>query len=108
MEDFDRLAKFATDPEYQKRGEDGSYMLPEGSPLLISIGERLASVGLAEEAVAAYLRGQVTHTHMLARARARARTHTHTHMYTTGCEGSNRLLCAAEPVGQGRAAGRGT
>jgi WD repeat-containing protein 35 len=91
MEDFDRLAKFAIDPEHQKAraiakqlgkedpGEDGPYMLPEGSPLLISIGERLASVGLAEEAVAAYLRGQVTHTHT--HIHTHTHTHTHTHVY---------------------------
>ena len=38
--------------------QDPEFQLPEGSPLLISIGERLASVGLAEEAVASFLRGQ--------------------------------------------------
>jgi len=48
MEHFEDMAKFATDPEYQ---------LPEGSPLLITVGQRLASVGLAEDAVAAFLRG---------------------------------------------------
>uniref|UniRef100_A0A7S4L907 Anaphase-promoting complex subunit 4 WD40 domain-containing protein n=1 Tax=Guillardia theta TaxID=55529 RepID=A0A7S4L907_GUITH len=47
MEDYNSMAKLATDPEKQ---------LPEGSSTLLVIGERLASVGLADEAVTAFLR----------------------------------------------------
>mmetsp|Transcript_68370 Transcript_68370/g.163192 ORF Transcript_68370/g.163192 Transcript_68370/m.163192 type:complete len:1174 (+) Transcript_68370:203-3724(+) len=47
LEDYDGLAALVKDPEQQ---------LPEGSSLLITVGEKLASVGLAEDAVEAYLR----------------------------------------------------
>ncbi|CAD7922072.1 unnamed protein product [Amoebophrya sp. A25] len=43
LEDYDSLARFIS-------------MLPEGSPLLGTIGEKLVSVGLCEEGVKAYLR----------------------------------------------------
>lgn len=56
MEAFDQMAKSATDAEHQDDGEP-SCLLQEGSPLLITIGERLASVGLANDAVQAFLRG---------------------------------------------------
>ena len=70
LEDFAHLARFATDPEFLPDGQGGadgeggggapanaSLLLEEGSPLLITVGERLASVGLADEAVQAFLRG---------------------------------------------------
>ena len=70
LEDFAHLARFATDPEFLADGQGGadgeggggapanaSLLLEEGSPLLITVGERLASVGLADEAVQAFLRG---------------------------------------------------
>eukprot|EP00960_Hanusia_phi_P051776 761022-Hanusia_phi.AAC.2 len=47
MEDYNTMAQLASDPEKQ---------LPEGSSSLLVVGERLASVGLADEAVAAFLR----------------------------------------------------
>jgi WD repeat-containing protein 35 len=48
-DNFTALAKFATDPQHQ---------LQEGSAVLIEIGQRLASVGLVEEAVEAFVRGK--------------------------------------------------
>eukprot|EP00961_Rhodomonas_salina_P089058 1197926-Rhodomonas_salina.2 len=42
----------------QKRSHSQTW-LPEGSALLSTVGERLASVGLAETAVEAFLRAQV-------------------------------------------------
>mmetsp|Transcript_1346 Transcript_1346/g.3417 ORF Transcript_1346/g.3417 Transcript_1346/m.3417 type:complete len:1179 (-) Transcript_1346:299-3835(-) len=48
LEDYDGLVDLVSHPEKQ---------LPEHSPLLLSVGDKLASVGLAEQAVEAFVRG---------------------------------------------------